>query len=76
MQRTSDNKRLHPSLTAKRVLAAVDREMSGLDNPGFCISCGNEQEDCEPDARQYQCEECGKNSVYGAEELLISFVLH
>ena len=38
---------------------------------GWCISCG-EQHDCiEPDARRYTCEACGKSSVYGAEEILI-----
>jgi hypothetical protein len=25
----------------------------------------------EPDARKYECESCGANSVYGAEELLM-----
>ena len=38
---------------------------------GFCIECGAERDCCEPDAREYQCEDCGKNKVYGAEELLI-----
>ena len=38
---------------------------------GWCISCG-EQHDCiEPDARRYTCEACGKAAVYGAEEILI-----
>ena len=38
---------------------------------GFCTVCGSERECCEPDACDYPCEECGENSVYGAEELLI-----
>jgi hypothetical protein len=38
---------------------------------GFCIECGFEQGGCEPDARKYECEECGKKSVYGAEEIAL-----
>jgi len=38
---------------------------------GFCTECGAERETCEPDAREYKCDECGAMSVYGAEELLI-----
>jgi len=38
---------------------------------GFCTECGNEQDGCEPDARNYKCEACGSRSVFGAEELLI-----
>ena len=38
---------------------------------GFCVSCGAERECCEPDARKYDCPECGKNKVYGAEELIV-----
>jgi hypothetical protein len=45
--------------------------MTGLDNPGFCVACGEEAEGVEPDARRYPCEACGQRSVYGAEELLI-----
>jgi hypothetical protein len=41
------------------------------DNSGFCILCGNHQYGCEPDARDYECEECGALQVFGAEELLI-----
>ena len=40
---------------------------------GLCVSCGSEQYGCEPDARNYECESCGKHSVYGAEEIVIMF---
>lgn len=43
------------------------------DQGGFCIACGEEAYSIEPDARKYECEYCGKNKVYGAEELVISF---
>ena len=38
---------------------------------GFCTSCGAEVYGVEPDARKYKCEECGQNSVFGIEELLM-----
>lgn len=41
------------------------------DYVGFCIACGEMQEGVEPDARRYECEGCGKNKVYGAEEILL-----
>jgi hypothetical protein len=63
--------KMHPSITAERVMDATKREMFGLDNPGFCIACGCEHEGCEPDARNYKCEACGERKVFGAAELLI-----
>jgi hypothetical protein len=63
---------MHPSVTAERVTEALQRELTSLDNPGFCLACGAEAEGCEPDARQYQCESCGASAVYGAEEILIA----
>lgn len=41
------------------------------DDIGLCTYCGSERECCEPDAREYCCEDCGEMAVYGAEELLI-----
>ena len=38
---------------------------------GFCLECGHMQDGCEPDAVEYGCENCGKNAVYGAEEILL-----
>jgi len=43
------------------------REESG----GYCLACGGEAEGIEPDARQYECENCGENRVYGIDELLL-----
>lgn len=63
--------KLHPSITLDRVTDAVKRRMTTLDNPGFCVACGIEQGGCEPDARKYPCEACGKRAVYGADELLM-----
>lgn len=44
--------KLHPSITVKVIEDAVLRRMQTLDNPGFCIECGNEADGCEPDARE------------------------
>lgn len=66
--------KLHHSITAERVMDACERRMSSLDNPGFCIACGEEQEGCEPDARNYECEHCGERKVFGSDELLMYFV--
>jgi hypothetical protein len=66
--------KLHKSITPDRIVEAVERQHTSLDNPGFCIVCGAEQEGCEPDARKYPCESCGKRAVYGAEELLLHVV--
>ena len=63
---------IHPSITAERVAQAVEREITTLDNPGFCLACGNESEGYEPDAEQYTCDNCGANAVYGAAEILIA----
>jgi hypothetical protein len=63
--------KIHPSITRTRVMEAVERRMTTLDNPGFCLACGEEAMGCEPDARQYECESCGERQVYGAEELLL-----
>jgi len=62
--------RIHPSINSERILDAVERGNTTLDNPGFCIECGEEVEGVEPDAEKYECEHCGKEAVYGAEQLL------
>jgi hypothetical protein len=63
--------KLHPSITVDRILEACERAMTSLDNPGFCLACGEEAEGCEPDARRYACDICGERQIYGAEELLL-----
>lgn len=57
-------------VTTEQIIAAVEAD----DNLGFCTACGAEACCVEPDARQYECEQCGENAVYGAEELLIMTV--
>jgi len=40
-------------------------------NVGFCLNCGQDAHNVEPDARDYKCESCGRNRVYGAEEIIL-----
>ena len=56
------------AVTLEQIIDAIE---SG-DYIGFCTECGAEHFGIEPDARRYECEECGKDSVYGAEELLLA----
>ena len=53
-------------ISLDQIMDAVERD----ELSGFCISCGFEQFEVEPDARKYICEECGEPKVYGAQELL------
>lgn len=64
----------HRRITAARIIEACERRQRTLDNPGFCMACGNEQEGCEPDARKYVCEACGEKQVYGSDELALMFL--
>lgn len=64
----------HARLTVDMIADAAERQMTSLDNPGFCLACGFENDECEPDARRYECQSCGERRVYGAEGLLIRLV--
>lgn len=63
--------KMHKSITQDRITDAVECRMTTLDNPGFCLACGEEADGCEPDARKYKCEYCGEHAVYGADEILL-----
>ena len=56
-------------LSLKRIIAAIEED----NYIGFCRACGAEHDGCEPDARNYLCNECGKREVFGAEELLMMY---
>jgi predicted RNA-binding Zn-ribbon protein involved in translation (DUF1610 family) len=42
-------------------------------NDGFCTHCGEWTAlgGVEPDAHEYECDECGNMTVYGAEECVM-----
>lgn len=52
-------------------LELLEEAMEQDDNIGFCLWCGLEAWGVEPDARNYDCEECGESMVYGAEEIFL-----
>ena len=63
--------KIHASLTQEVILEAAEESMSGMGSIGFCTACGAETSGVEPDAREYSCDVCGENAVFGAEELLL-----
>jgi len=63
--------KIHPSINLDRITEACESSMTSLDNPGFCVACGEDAEGVEPDAERYECEVCGAKAVYGAEQLLL-----
>lgn len=66
-----DRKLWHPAITNAVINEACHRRRASLDNPGFCLACGEEAGGIEPDAREYECEACGECQVFGCEELLM-----
>jgi hypothetical protein len=69
--KTIDGIAVHASITGDRIVEAVERHNTTLDNPGFCLACGADADGCEPDMERGECEACGEEAVYGADELLI-----
>jgi len=59
---------------AKVDIDAVIAAAEGDEYIGFCLACGAEIEGIEPDARKYDCEECGAPKVYGAQEILLMVI--
>lgn len=56
----------------KAVIISQDEGDIGMDEyPGICHACGEVRSGVEPDAREYECEECGAHAVYGIEETII-----
>jgi predicted RNA-binding Zn-ribbon protein involved in translation (DUF1610 family) len=55
------------NVSLEQIMEAIESD----DYVGFCLACGSEAYGVEPDARKYECEDCGERKVYGAEELLM-----
>ena len=47
----------HIAVTLDQVMQAVEAD----EYLGFCVTCGTEHMNVEPDAREYPCEECGES---------------
>ena len=58
----------------KKLQNLASEAVANGDSTGFCKQCGAEAEGVEPDARDYVCDECGEEAVYGAEEILLATV--
>lgn len=54
----------------------LERMIKADDMEGYCLACGAEASNVEPDARRYTCESCKAPKVYGAEELLTMGLYH
>ena len=62
------------AITKKKILEqAMDLLDEGEDTAGLCLACGEYHDGVEPDARNYTCEACGANKVYGLEEIVLMF---
>jgi hypothetical protein len=56
-----------PAITENEFAEATDNSM------GWCPKCREFTRDCtEPDAEGYDCEQCGENSVVGAEVAMVA----
>jgi len=58
-------------ISTEQVIDAYERSTYGLENIGICTACGYEQDGCEPDAENYECEDCGEHRVQGTMNLLM-----
>ena len=63
---------LNNNLDIDFIMSLAQESMFGpYGGQGICLACGEEATGCEPDARKYECDCCGKRAVYGAEEALL-----
>lgn len=60
-----DGVTVHASVTTDRLVDACERRGDCLDNPGICVACGEDAD---------ECDSCGERAVYGVEELLIEML--
>ena len=57
---------------SKPTLKEVEEVIMSGSYEGWCTYCEDWTHDsCEPDARRYECPQCGNRTCYGAEELVI-----
>ena len=66
--------RVTKSVTLERVTEIVQTNHRHAEDGGVCVACGAEPDCVESDAENYECESCGENAVFGAEQLLIYYV--
>ena len=49
-------------------------EIARNEDAGICLMCHSVQYGCEPDARLYECEDCGEHLVFGIEEIMMMVI--
>jgi hypothetical protein len=62
--------KMHNSITPERILGAVKSSMFDNEHIGFCVACGEEFTNIEPDLREGICKICKQPKVFGAESIL------
>ena len=67
MKNNTPTKATRQAITFARVADMCERD----EYEGICLACGEDAYGVEPDARKYECESCGKEKVYGCQELLM-----
>lgn len=56
-----------------KTVSSIDYEDMCDSYMGFCTLCQEfTRENTEPDAHEYDCPDCGNNSVMGAEEAMMA----
>lgn len=58
---------------SKNILDIAMEACEADDNLGVCLNCGEVADCVEPDAEYYECEACGEEEVFGAEQIIIRF---
>lgn len=66
-----NTERRHPSVTLHRVVEAAARDKVW---PGFCLSCGMEQDVAHPDEKDEVCDTCGEKAVFGCDAALATIL--
>ncbi len=60
-------------MMARKIRMTEDEYLDGRMNyVGYCLKCGDEAYNVEPDARKHTCDSCGAAAVYGIEDLLMT----
>ena len=62
--------KINKSITRSMVLGALLRSNTSPYQPGICVECGNEQDDCPSHGVERKCDACEHNTVFGIEELI------
>jgi len=58
------------------MITEVEYNEAAWENLGFCTHCQDfTHNSVEPDAHHYECPECGRKTVFGAEEALIMMLI-